>query len=146
MKAMAKGLTRTMLAMVAATGAAFVPAGGGDGAAQRAASTLTFTSTQSTETQSPQTATGGEGSIDFTGSVTTGTPCYTVTGAHTDRRGNVTVTVRAESTGAPCTQIITNNNYTGRVSGLAAGTYQFTVVHRVGNQSETAFTGTVTVQ
>jgi hypothetical protein len=48
-------------------------------AAQQPGSTLTFTSTQSYETQSPQTASGSVGGIDFTGSLTTGSPCYTVT-------------------------------------------------------------------
>jgi hypothetical protein len=154
MKGLARGLTTMVLAIAAAAcdgsptaGSAFLPESGGIAAAQQpGSSTLTFSSSQSYDTQSPQTASGGVGSIDFTGSLTTSTPCHTVTASHTDRRGNITVTVSAASTGGICTQVITNNNYTGRVSGLAAGTYNFTVVHQGGLESGTAYSSTVTVQ
>jgi hypothetical protein len=115
-------------------------------AAQAPSSTLTFASTQSNSEQSPQTASGSVGGIDFTGSLTTPTPCYNVTATHRERSSSVTVTVSAARTGDFCIQVITYNNYVGRVSGLAPGTYTFTVVHEIGSSRSTAFNGTVTVQ
>jgi hypothetical protein len=154
MNALAKGMTTVVLAIAAAAcdgsptaGSAFVSENDGIAVAQQPGSTLTFSSTQSQSEASPQTASGGVGGIDFTGSLTTGTPCYTVTASHTDRRGSITVTVSAASSGGICTQVITNNNYTGRVSGLAAGTYNFSVVHQGGfGGTHTAYSSTVTVQ
>ena len=153
MKAVTKALTTIALAAVAAAcdgsptaGSAFVSGNDGISAAQQPSSTLTFSSTQSQQTQSGQTASGSVGGIDFGGSLTTGTPCYSVTASHSQRRNNVTVTVTATDNGGICTQVITHNNYTGRVSGLAAGTYNFSVVHEGGFNSGTAFSGTVTVQ
>lgn len=108
--------------------------------------TLTFSSTQSYTTATPQSATGGTGTISFAGSLQTGNPCYVVTGAHTERRNNITVTVTATSSGGICSEVITYNNYTGTISGLSAGTYNFTVVHRIGSSSTTAYTSTVVVQ
>jgi hypothetical protein len=107
--------------------------------------TLTFASTQSYDTQTPQTATGGTGGIDFTGSLTTGTPCYDVSASLNQRSGTITVTVTATSSGGACIQVITHNNYTGQVSGLAPGTYDFRVVHEAGHSRTTAFSGQVTV-
>ena len=152
MKALAKGLmTVVLLAATAAcdgaptAGSAFVSESDGIAMA-KSQSSLTFTSTQSNDTQTAQSASGSVGAIDFTGSLTTGTPCYDVTASHRERSNAVTVTVTASETGGFCTQVITHNNYTGQVSGLAAGTYDFSVVHQVGTSSSTAFSGTVTVQ
>jgi hypothetical protein len=117
-----------------------------EAAQAKAPSRLTFSSTQSYETQTPQTATGGVGTIDFTGSLTTGTPCYDVSAAHRSGPGQVTVTVSAVSTGGICAQVITHNNYQGRVSNLAPGTYTFTVIHEVNGSRTTAYTSTVVVQ
>jgi hypothetical protein len=114
--------------------------------AQAPSGTLTFSSTQSYETAQPQSASGSVGGIDFAGSVTTGTPCVNVTATHSGRTGSVTVTVNAAPSGGGCIQVITNNNYTGRVSGLAPGSYTFTVIHSVGGSSSTAYSGSVTVQ
>lgn len=148
MKALAKGLMT--VALLAATtacdgsptaGSAFVAESDGISTA-RAGSTLTFSSTQSFDTQTPQTANGSAGGIDFTGSLTSGTPCVEVTASHRERSGAVTVSVTSTGTGGFCSQVLTNNNYTGRVSGLAAGTYTFTVQHG----TATAYTSTVTVQ
>lgn len=153
MKVLTKGLMT--IALLAATAAcdgspteasAFVAGDQGVSAAQAPQGVLTFTSTQSYSEETPQTASGGVAGIDFTGSLTTGTPCVTVTATHSARRNDVTVTVTATSTGGICTQVVTYNNYTGRVSGLAAGTYNFTVIHRNGGTSTTAYTSTVTVQ
>ena len=151
MKALAKGLM-TVALLAAATacdgsptaGSAFVSES--DGISMAKQSRLTFSSTQSYETATPQTATGGAGGIDFTGSLTTGTPCVSVAATHSAGSNAVTVTVTGTSTGDFCTQVITNNNYTGRVSGLAAGAYTFTVVHQAGGGSSTAYTGVVAVQ
>ena len=151
MKAVIGGLTSILLAGALAacdgsptTASAFVSET--DAAAMsHHTSSLTFAYTQSQTTQDPQTASGSLGGIDFGGSVTTGTPCYEVSASHTARRNAVTVTVSADATGGICTQVITYNNYTGRVSGLAAGTYDFTVVHDVNGNRQTAFSGTVTV-
>lgn len=111
----------------------------------REKSRLTFSSTQSGTDQTPQTASGSVGSIDFTGSLVTGTPCYDVSATHGTQGSTVTVTVTAASTGGFCTQVVTNNNYEGSVSGLAAGTYTFEVVHVTGGSSSTAYTSTVVV-
>ena len=154
MKALTRGLmTIALLAATAAcdgspTGASAFVAGDGISAAQAPApsGTLTFSSTQSYSEQTPQTASGGAGSIDFTGSLTTSTPCVFVSAAHSTRRGTITVTVSAASNGGFCSQVITHNNYTGSISGLAAGTYTFNVVHDAGGGSETAYSSTVTVQ
>ncbi|MBW3572740.1 MAG: hypothetical protein KY467_16720 [Gemmatimonadetes bacterium] len=151
MKALTTGLMAIVLAAATAacdgsptTASAFAPES--DGIAMARQSRLTFSSTQSYDTQTPQTASGTAGAIDFTGSLTTGTPCYDVKASHRTQSNAVTVTVTASSTGGFCTQVITYNNYTGQVSGLSAGTYDFTVVHDVGGSSTTAYTGTVTVQ
>ncbi|HEU0014722.1 MAG TPA: hypothetical protein VFQ45_13635 [Longimicrobium sp.] len=148
----------TIMRMAAA--AIFVAAAGCSGAASptaasfaeqdgpvmaRQAGTLTFSSTQSYDTQTPQTASGGTGAIGFTGSLQTSTPCYDVTAAVRTRGSTVTVTVTAASSGSICTQVITNNNYTGSVSGAAPGTYTFQVVHVTGGSRTTAFSGQVTV-
>jgi hypothetical protein len=109
-------------------------------------SSLTFSSNQSRTTWSDQTAMGGVGAIDFSGSLMTGNPCYDVTASHRDAAGSVTVTVRADpNTSNACIQVITYNNYQGRVMGLASGTYTFTVVHEVNGTSTTAYSGNVLV-
>lgn len=117
-----------------------------DAAAQDDAQQLTFSSSQSQSSQTAQSATGGRGRIDFAGSLQTSTPCYTLSAAQTVSGSDVTVTVTATPTGGICAQVITYNNYTGRVSGLSAGTYNFTVVHVVGSTSTTAYSSTVTVR
>ena len=151
MKVLLKGLTT--LALLAATAAcdgspttASALVSQEDGFSAAVSGTLTFSSTRSYSSQSPQTAGGSVGGIDFGGSLTTPTPCYDVSATHGTRRNRVTVTVTAVDNGNICTQVITHNNYTGRVSGLAAGTYTFTVVHQVGSQGTTAWSGSVTVQ
>lgn len=151
MNALTKGLmTIALLATTAGcdgsptTASALVPEQGGISMAKQ--SRLTFSSTQSHETQTSQTATGVAGAIDFTGSVTTGTPCYDLSATHQAGSTDVTVTVTAKATGGFCSQVITYNNYTGSVSNLAAGTYNFTVIHDVGGNRTTAFSGPVAVQ
>ncbi|HLM69074.1 MAG TPA: hypothetical protein VK358_16155 [Longimicrobium sp.] len=151
MNAMTKGLlTIAMLATAACDGAPTASsafAAPTDGAAfAEAASTLSFSYTQSGSTETPQTATGGAGRIDFAGSITSGTPCVELSATHGQRRSNITVTVTAAGTGGFCTQVITHNNYQGAVSGLAAGTYNFTVNEVVAGQQSTAYTGTIVVQ
>jgi hypothetical protein len=152
MKAMTKGLmTIVMLAMTAACDGAptasneFVATPEGPAFA-KASSRLTFNSTQSYSEETPATATAGTGSINFTGSIMTGTPCYSVSATHVSSTGEVTVTVSAVDSGRICTQVVTNNNYTGSVTGLAAGTYTFTVIHSYGGSSSVAQTSTVVVQ
>lgn len=152
MKTLAKGLATIALASGAAAcsgsptaGAAFVSGtdrtgtGGSPGV-------LTFTSAQSFSERSTQTASGGVAGIDFTGSLTTGTPCNTVSATHGTSGNNVTVTVTAAPTGGVCAQVVTFNNYTGRVSALLPGTYDFTVLHVNSGTTTTAFTATLTVQ
>lgn len=154
MKAMTRGLlTLSLLAAVACDGAptasnALVSPGdtGPAFSNHQSSSTLTFAYTQSGSTQTPQSSSGGVGRIDFAGSLTTGTPCYDVTASHSEKRSSVTVTVTATDAGGICTQVITHNNYTGAVSGLAAGTYTFTVKHSQGGASTTVHTNTVVVQ
>lgn len=114
--------------------------------AEVSAAAVSFSYTQSGSETTPQTATGGTGSINFTGSLTTPTPCYELTATQSGRRSNVTVTVSAANTGGFCTQVITNNNYQGSVTGLAAGTYTFTVIEDVNGTRSTAYSGPVVVQ
>lgn len=151
MNALTKGLMTVVMAAATAAcdgaptaASAFAPES--EGIAMAKQSRLSFSSTQSYDTQTAQTASGTSGAIDFTGSLTTSTPCYDVSASHQTQSNAVTVTVTASSTGGICTQVITYNNYTGTVSGLSAGTYDFTVVHENGGSSTTAFNGTVTVQ
>lgn len=154
MKALTKGLmTIALLAATAAcdgsptAGSALVAGNDAFSAAKAPSGTLTFSSTQSYSEQTPQTASGGTGAINFTGSLTTGTPCVNVSATHGVRNNVVTVTVTAANSGGICTQVITNNNYTGSVSGLPAGTYTFNVVHQGGFDSgQTVYSGPVTVQ
>lgn len=152
MKAMTKGLlTIALLSAAACNGAPtasneFASTPDGPAFAQQPGSTLSFSSTQSQTTATPQSSSGGAGSINFAGSMMTGTPCYDVSASHSQRSGSVTVTVTAADAGGICTQVITHNNYQGSVNGLAAGTYTFTVVHSDGGSRTTAHTNTVVVQ
>jgi hypothetical protein len=150
------GLTRNLLvlALVAATAAcdgaptaspAFAAPTDAPALAQ-SPGVLTFASTRSSSEPTPQTASGGALRIGFTGSMATGQPCYVVTGSHTTRNNDVTLTVTATRTGDVCAQVVTYHNYQGSVAGLTPGTYTFTVIHSVNNTRTTAFTGTVVVQ
>jgi hypothetical protein len=156
MKGLAKGLMT--VALLGATtacdgsptaGSAFVSESDGFAMSNHtSSSSLTFSSTKTYDfaAKSEQSASGGVGGIGFAGSLTTSTPCVNVTATHGTRQNDVTVTVSASDNGNTCQQVITHNNYTGRVNGLAAGTYNFTVVHDTGGPGSTAWSGTVTVQ
>lgn len=111
----------------------------------KAGGTLTFTSTTSHSEEWPQTAVGTTGAIEFTGSLTTSTPCFDVRAAHRASGSTITLTVTARSTGGTCIQVITHHNYQGAVSKLAPGTYTFEVVHDVGGR-QTVFSEMVTVR
>lgn len=113
--------------------------------AQPGPGTLTFSSSPSYSSQTSQTATGGLGTIDFTGSLQTPNPCYNVTAAHTGSGTAITVTVSAAYNGNICTQVITWHNYNGRISGLPAGNYTFTVVHDLEGSRSTAYSSQVLV-
>lgn len=150
-------MTRTIRAMAVAVGlaaaagyadvAGAAPAWAEERVAAPAASqgSLTFSSTQSTESGQPLAATGGTGSIGFQGHVQTGTPCYDVSGSHRVRGNRVVLTVTLRSTGGFCTQVITYHDYVGQVTGLSAGTYDVQIVHVVDGRSATAYSGRVTV-
>lgn len=133
-------MTRTMRTLAVA-----VLAMGGAAAAPIAEPTLTFDATTSSTERTPQSAAGGAGAIDFAGSVQTPTPCYTTSAALDASSNAVTVTVTAAREGDACIQVIAYQNYTGQVSGLAAGTYRFRVVHVVGASTTTAYSARVTV-
>lgn len=107
---------------------------------------LTFSSTPDYSMQAEQTAMGSAGAINFTGSITTPTPCYAVSATQRTVGNAVTLTVTARGTGGICTQVITHHNYTGSVSRLPMGAYTFTAMHEVGNNRWQAFGGDVTVQ
>jgi hypothetical protein len=100
---------------------------------------LRFSVSTSHTQEDPQTAVGTRRGIDFTGSVTTGDPCYDVSAVHQTSGSDVTLTVTATSTGAFCTQVITYHNYEGAISQLDSGTYDFTVVHVVNGSSYVAY-------
>jgi hypothetical protein len=104
-----------------------------------AQSELTFSYEQSQSEESPPTASGGDGSISFTGSITTPTPCYSVSASHREEGSRITLRVTAQREGEMCTQVITHNNYTGAVRGLSSGTYQFVVMHGTGDDAETVY-------
>jgi hypothetical protein len=106
---------------------------------------LTFSYEQSQSEETAQTATGGDGSIAFTGSLTTATPCYSLTANHRVTGPRITLTVTAVQEGEMCAQVITHNNYEGQISDLDAGTYRFQVVHRVGSSTETVYDEQVVV-
>lgn len=106
---------------------------------------LSFSYTQSQSSETAQSSIGGVGRIDFTGSLTTGTPCVNVGATHSASTNTVTVTVSAAPNGSACIQVVTFNNYQGAVTGLSAGTYTFTVIHELGNSRTTAYTSTVVV-
>lgn len=136
---------KTMRREVAALAVAFAAlAAAPEAEAQRGELEFGYTQSQSAET--PQSATGGNGSISFTGSLTTGTPCYEVSGSHAVRGSRVILTVTAAGTGGMCVQVVTHNNYEGTVSGLAPGSYTFEVVHRGdGGRGETVYSAPVMV-
>jgi hypothetical protein len=139
MKMLKRGMATFAVAVAAAVAA--------PEAADAQRGTLEFRATQSQSEQTPFDATGGTGSIDFTGSLETPTPCYEVSGAHAVRGSRVILTVTATQTGDFCTQVITYNNYEGAVQGLASGTYTFEIVHRTGSgRGETVYTTQVTVE
>jgi hypothetical protein len=108
--------------------------------------TLAFSSTTDYSVQYEQTATGAPGAIQFTGSLTTPTPCYDVTASHRTGGSQVTLTVSARATGGGCIQVIANHNYEGAISRLASGTYDFEVIHEVGTSRSVVFSDVVTVQ
>ncbi|HEX6039700.1 hypothetical protein [Longimicrobium sp.] len=148
MNAMTKGLlTIAMLAATAACDGAptasneFVSTVDGPAFAQSSSSTLTFSSARGT-TATPPSSSGGTGSINFAGSITTPTPCYEVSASHTARSSVVTVNVRTADAGGICTQVITNYNYQGSVSGLEPGLYTFTITHN----GTPAYTNAVVVE
>lgn len=118
-----------------------------DGAvAAKAGGTLTFSSTADYSMQSEQTAMGTAGAIQFTGSITTPTPCYELVATQRTGASGVTLTVTARRTADMCMQVITFHNYTGAMSGLAPGPYAVQVMHEVGKSRWMAFSGGVTVQ
>jgi hypothetical protein len=138
-----------LLAAAAGSAQAAVPASGGAGgsAVERTVDwgTLTFSSTKSNESGQAESATGGTGSISFQGSIQTSTPCFDVTGSHRERGSRIVVTVTAAPSDGICSQVITYHNYTGQVSGLAPGSYDFQLVEVVGGRSTTVLTQQVAV-
>lgn len=106
---------------------------------------MTFNVVQDFSTAQPQSAVGGAGVIDFTGTVQTPTPCYDVTAVNSMARATVTVTMNAVDLGGICTQVITWNNYTGRIT-MPAGAYTVKMVHVMNGRSTTLWSGPVTVR
>jgi hypothetical protein len=151
MRTIATGLAVVLLAASSAcsgspTGSSLVVNRNNGGTGADAAGTLTFTQTQSNDTQTPQNAAGGTGSIVFAGSISTATPCWAVTATHTQDGAEITVTVTATPSGQVCTQVITFHNYQATIAGLAAGTYRLTVIHDIGGTAVTAYNSTVVVR
>ena len=89
---------------------------------------------------------GMMGAADFGGSLQTPTPCYDLTATSSVRNGRVTVTVTAAPNGNACIQVVTYNNYTGSVTGLAAGTYGMEVVNDFAGRRTTVHNGEVVVR
>lgn len=153
MNARIKGLV-TMAALLAAAACGdasnvFAP----DGAAlARAGGTyaMTFGSMQDYDNNlasAPQWAAGGAAVVDFGGTLVTPTPCFDLTAANEVTPRGVVVTVTAAPTGMACIQVITDNHYTGQLTGMPAGTHHLRIVHQVGTaRPAVAFDGTVTVR
>lgn len=143
---------KTMLSIFAAAALSLAACGdsptavAGPAAMAQNAGSLTFSYEQSQSMSQPQMAQGAVGGIQFSGTLTTGTPCVTVTAAQVTRRNTVTVTVKAAPEDGICIQVVTFNNYQGMVSGMAPGSYDFTVMHEVGRTRSVAYNGQVTVQ
>jgi ABC-type molybdate transport system substrate-binding protein len=151
MKTIATGLLAVLLAATAAcngtpTGAPVFVSGNNGDTTTSADGTLTFSQTQSNDTRTPQSATGGTGTIAFTGSISTATPCWFVAAVQTQTGNDITVTVTATPSGESCSQVITFHNYLATITGLAAGTYTLTVIHNVGGTPVTAYDNTVVVR
>jgi hypothetical protein len=104
-----------------------------------AQSELTFSYEQSQSEETPQSASGGDGRISFTGGLNTPTPCYRLSASHRQEGSRITVTIVPQQEGEMCTQVITHNNYTGAVSGLSSGMYRLVVMHGPGHDAETAY-------
>lgn len=134
-----------MLAAAGGTRAAAHVPGVEVGTWARDQGTLSFTNTQSNEAAQEASAGGGAGTIRFQGSVQTPNPCYDVTASQRQRGKRIIVTVTAAPTDGFCTQVITYNNYSGQLSGVAPGTYDFQLVQVVGGRSTTVLTREVTV-
>ncbi|HEX8907177.1 MAG TPA: hypothetical protein VF771_20160 [Longimicrobiaceae bacterium] len=133
------------LALVAACGDRSVVAPEGPAAAKGGTVyPMTFTVTQSFSGGMAQTVTGGVGTIDFTGTLQTPTPCYDVTATNLTGRA-IVATVTATDLGGICTQVITWNDYAGQLTGIPAGSHAFKLVHVVGGRSTTMWSGTVNV-
>lgn len=147
MRGMLKTLAAmAMMAALAACGDA-TPTGVdlGAPALSRDATPMTWSVTQDYGNALAPWSMGMTGSADFGGSLQTPTPCYTVRGASVMRGSQIVVTVTAEPTGNICMQVITNNNYTGSVMGLAPGVYGLRVIHDFGGRT-TAMDTQVTVR
>ena len=106
---------------------------------------MTFNVVQDFSTAQPQSAVGGAGVIDFTGTVQTPTPCYDVTAVNSMARATVTLTMKAVDNGNICTQVITWNNYSGQIT-LPAGAYTVKMVQVMNGRSTTMWSGPVTVR
>ena len=143
----AMAVAAAVLAAGSAQAAVPVTGGAGGMAVEQPAywGTLAFSSTASSESGQAESATGGTGTISFQGSIQTSTPCFNVTGSHRERGSRIVVTVTAAPTDGICAQVITYHNYSGAVSGLAPGTYDFQIVEAVGGRSTTVLTQQVTV-
>ena len=152
MNARIKGLV-TMAALLAAAAcgdasiaapdeASFARGGGSYG--------MTFSSMQDYDNNvltAPRWVSGTVGSMEFGGTLVTPTPCYTLTAANAVTARGVEVTVTVTRTGEACIQVLTDNHYTGTLTGMPAGTYRVRVLEQVGTGRPTeAYNGTVTVQ
>jgi len=153
MKRIARGMIAAAVVAAAACSGAptgsslLVRRGGGDGGPNtQPSSTLAFGNTQSSSEQTPQSASGGAGSIAFTGTISTATPCWGVSASHAESTDAITVTVTANPSIRACSQVITYNNYQGTITGVEAGTYRMIVIHNLGGTATTAFNGTVVVE
>jgi hypothetical protein len=151
MRNIASGLLAGVLlaASVACSGSPAGPSlivnGNNGGTGADSSGTLTFTQTRSNDTQRPQSADGGTGSIVIGGSVVTATPCWLVTAVHRQDGNDITVTVTGRTSGQVCAQVLTFHNYQAAITGLAPGTYRLTVVHDVGGIATTVYTSTTIV-
>ncbi|HET7462681.1 MAG TPA: hypothetical protein VFJ82_15610 [Longimicrobium sp.] len=135
-----------VLAVAAACGARDVTAPDHPLTARGGASfAMTFASSASSSAGQAQSVTGGVGSIDFSGTIQTSTPCWTLSAVN-DAGRSIVVTVTATQTADICTQVITWHNYAGQLTGVPAGAQRVRVVHVLGGgRSVTAWDGTVTV-
>jgi hypothetical protein len=97
----------------------------------------------------PDGATGGTGTVDVRGTVSTPNPCYALSGTAAREGNTLTLTVTARSTAEACIQSIGTLAFDATLRNVPAGSYTVRVVHTyagTGWETKTAMTQQVQVR